>query len=323
MARGKKLKVSIIIPTFNRREDLINCLATIFTQGFKDFEVIVVDDCSVDKTKEFLERGGWLKKIIYLKNRKRLGVSKTKNKAIKQARGEYCWFLDSDVKVLKKNCLDFLVKTLDTQSEVGSLGCEVIQRGQDLVIREHSFFSNDKTYPLKSKGKVGFKECDYLATCNCFARTSLVKKIGGFNEYYFYGYEDAELGKRIADLGFKNVMDPKAQVLHLRSAVSRTANYPLFFKNRIRFAIWNFPISQIIKLPFIDIRNVISSVLEAQKVEGDQIKGQSESIINKIFGKVGFFVEYIFGLFYGYIWNLFFLPQTLALRGKRKFLNNV
>jgi hypothetical protein len=166
------------------------------------------------------------------------------------------------------------------------------------------------------------KPCDYLATCNCFVRTELVGKVGGFNERYFYGYEDAELGKRILDLGYQNIIDSRTAVFHLRSSTSRTANYKLFFKNRIRFAIWNFPFLQVIKLPVIDLRNFIGGIKMAKELPTEQIKGQASSKVNQIFGRAGMLLEYLFGLIYGYSWNLIFLPKTLFLDKKRNFLKD-
>lgn len=322
MKKESKVKVSIIIPSYNRARDLINCLRTVFKQDFNDFEVIVVDDGSTDNTKKALEEKDFLNKIIYLRDKERVGVSKTKNKGVKLAKGKYCWFLDSDTKILSMKCLWFLYKTSERNPQIGSLGCEIIQRGNDCLIREHTFFSNDLTYLFDSKNRVIMKSCDYLATCNCFVRTELLKKIGGFNELYFYGYEDAELSKRILDLGYKNIIDSRVAVFHLRSLTSRTANYRLFFKNRIRFAIWNFSFLQVIKLPIIDIRNFIEGIRTAKKLPTNQIKGQSSSKINQTLGKVGMLLEYIFGLIYGYSWNSIFLFKTLFMDRKRNFLKD-
>lgn len=317
-----KPKVSIIVPTFNRIKDLTICLKSVFAQKFSSFEIIVVDDASTDSTKEILRKQFSSKKLVYLRNQKRAGVSKTKNRALKVAQGKYCWFLDSDTKVLSKNCLSFLYQTLEKNPRTGSLGCEIISRGKERLVREHSFFGIDKTFKFKGSRSVKSRVCDYSATCNCFARLDLVKKIGGFNELYFYGYEDAELGKKIADLGYENIIDSEAAVLHVRSSVSRTANYKYFFKNRIRFALWNFSFFQVLKLPIIDLQNFIVSLNMAKGVKSTEVKGQSSSKINKSLGKLGMLLEYFWGLAYGYFWNLIFLPKTLFLDKKRNFLTN-
>lgn len=50
MAKKSKIRVSVIIPSYNRDRDLIDCLKTVFKQGFDSFEMIVVDDASTNGT---------------------------------------------------------------------------------------------------------------------------------------------------------------------------------------------------------------------------------------------------------------------------------
>lgn len=317
------MKVSVIIPSYDRADDLTCCLKSVFEQSFDDFEVIVVDDASTDNTKQVLNKKGFLDKVVYIRNSQRVGVSKAKNKGVRFAKGKYCWFLDSDTKILSKKCLRFLYEASEKDSRIGSLGCEVIQRGENLLIREHTFFTNDLTYPFSEGKKLILKSCDYLVTCNCFVRKNLVKSVGGFNELYFYGYEDTELGKKILDLGYKNFIDHRAAVFHLRSLVSRTSNYRLLFKNRIRFTIWNFSFIQLLKLPFIDIENLIEGIKKTKGLSINQLRSKSVIGTNQILNKIKVLVGYLFGLTYGYCWNLIFLPQTLFYKNKRKFLRDV
>jgi len=315
-----KIKVSVIIPTYNRKDDLVSCLGSVFEQNFGSREIIVVDDASTDDTKQVLREKGFLDKVVYVGNSERVGVSKAKNVGVKLAKGKYCWFLDSDTKILGKECLQFLYETLERDSRVGSFGCEVIKRGENLLIREHTFFANDLTFSFSKRNELKMRECDYLATCNCFVRKDLVQVAGGFNEFYFYGYEDAELGKRILDLGFKNFIDYQAAVFHLRSLGSRTSSYRLLFKNRIRFALWNFPLLQIVKLPLIDIKNFFEGIKMSRKLTAGQLRSKTITDTRGTIGKVRVLVEYLFGLAYGYCWNLIFLPKTLSLKNKRNFL---
>lgn len=313
---NKSVLVSIIIPSFNRKKELLACLKSISGQTRKEFEIIIVDDGSFDGTKNTLEKNGWLKKIQYYKNVRNGGVSIAKNIGIKKAAGKYLWFLDSDTKIIFPNCLEILIQELDKHPQIGTIGCEIIERNKELIIREHSFFRNDKTYFRK---KIIRKECDYNATCNCFTRKELIEKIGGFNEYYYYGYEDAEFGKQIQNHGFVNILNSQAAVLHVRSTGFRSANYRQFFKNRIRFAIWNFTLSEILKLPMIDVINFFEGIKKAKNISQTDIRGQAKSTTNQKLGKLGLLAEYLFGLAYGYLWNILFFPQTLLRYNKRNF----
>ena len=87
------IKVTTIIPTFNRGYCLAESIQSVLDQNFSDFELIVVDDGSTDNTAEVIKQFSGIHKIRIKKNR---GVSFARNLAIKQARGEWIAFLDSD-----------------------------------------------------------------------------------------------------------------------------------------------------------------------------------------------------------------------------------
>jgi len=95
------IKISIILPVFNEEEYIKATLDSIFNQDFDDFEVIVVDDGSSDKTfdivKETFENSDINNQIIRQENR---GAGAARNKGISLARGEYIVFVDGDDYIL-------------------------------------------------------------------------------------------------------------------------------------------------------------------------------------------------------------------------------
>ncbi len=86
-------KVSIIIPTYNRAEYVTQAIDSVLAQTYTDYEIIVVDDGSTDKTKE--ELLPYMDKIRYI-YQENAGVSAARNTGIKIAKGEWLAFLDSD-----------------------------------------------------------------------------------------------------------------------------------------------------------------------------------------------------------------------------------
>ena len=86
--------VSIIIPTYNRRDFLREAIRSVLEQSFRDFELIVVDDGSDDGTREMIQREfPGLLTYLYQENQ---GVSRARNRGLKLAQGEFVAFLDSD-----------------------------------------------------------------------------------------------------------------------------------------------------------------------------------------------------------------------------------
>ncbi len=91
------VKVSVIVPCFNVEKYISKCLDSLVNQTLEDIEIILVDDGSKDKTKEIISYYAekYPDKIHFFPNRHQ-GISKTRNFGIKQARGKYISFIDSD-----------------------------------------------------------------------------------------------------------------------------------------------------------------------------------------------------------------------------------
>lgn len=87
--------VSIIIPTYNREVLILKALDSIFKQTFQDFEILVIDDASTDKTEEVIEELNH-QQIRYFKLKENSGQCVARNYGIKRAKGNFIAFLDSD-----------------------------------------------------------------------------------------------------------------------------------------------------------------------------------------------------------------------------------
>jgi glycosyltransferase involved in cell wall biosynthesis len=89
-------KISVIIPTYNRVDDLRRCLNSLVTQTIDDFEVLVCDDGSTDNTSEVIKDYDSLLDITYDYEENFGGPARPRNRGIKLARAQYIAFLDSD-----------------------------------------------------------------------------------------------------------------------------------------------------------------------------------------------------------------------------------
>ena len=87
------VKVSIILPLYNSERFVEDCLNSLLNQTFKDYELIILDDCSTDKTTEILDQ----KNVEYHKNKENLGFPGNLNKGIRMANGEYIMIVDHDM----------------------------------------------------------------------------------------------------------------------------------------------------------------------------------------------------------------------------------
>jgi len=110
--------VSIIMPSYNTGKYIKETIESVVNQTYTNWELIIVDDCSTDNTDEIIKVFNNDKRIKYLKNEKNSGAAVSRNIALREAKGKYIAFLDSDdlwkkekldkqIKFMKENNYDF------------------------------------------------------------------------------------------------------------------------------------------------------------------------------------------------------------------------
>ena len=89
--------VSVVIPVYNVEKYLSDCLESVLQQNFEGMEIFCVDDCSTDGSRDILDQyAARDKRIRIIRYEKNGGLSYARNQAMKQAKGQYIFFLDSD-----------------------------------------------------------------------------------------------------------------------------------------------------------------------------------------------------------------------------------
>ncbi|MHC4818252.1 MAG: glycosyltransferase family 2 protein [Planctomycetota bacterium] len=116
-------RVTVILPTFNRRELVTEAIESVRRQTYGDFELVVVDDGSTDGTAETIrERFGDEARLRLVRQENR-GVSDARNRGIELSRGELIGFLDSDDLYLPRN-LEAQVAALDARPDAHMVTCD-------------------------------------------------------------------------------------------------------------------------------------------------------------------------------------------------------
>ena len=88
--------VSIIMPSYNTAKYIAESIKSVQAQTYKNWELLIVDDCSSDDTDDVVRPFLSDERIKYLKNEKNSGAALTRNKALREAKGKWIAFLDSD-----------------------------------------------------------------------------------------------------------------------------------------------------------------------------------------------------------------------------------
>lgn len=206
------MKYSVIVPVFNRSDEVDELLSSLCTQTFKDFEVIIVEDGSNVPCAEVVHRyDGRLDVHYYAKPNS--GPSQSRNYGVERAKGEYVIILDSDV-VLPEGYLQAVDDELLRQP------CDAFG-GPD---RAHSSFTPTQkaiNYAMTSfftTGGIrgGKKKMDkfYPRSFNMGVRTEVYRALNGFSNMRFG--EDIDFSTRIFKGGYACRLFPDAWVWHKR-----------------------------------------------------------------------------------------------------------
>ena len=103
------MKISVIIPVYNAENTIRKCVESIIENRYEGVEIILVDDCSKDKSWHICqELSDLYANIICIHNEKNRGVSYTRNQGLKVAIGQYTMFVDSDDWVEKNYFAEFM-----------------------------------------------------------------------------------------------------------------------------------------------------------------------------------------------------------------------
>jgi glycosyltransferase involved in cell wall biosynthesis len=187
-------KFSVVIPLYNKENFISEILHSVLAQSYADFEVIVVDDCSTDKSTDKVNAisDHRIRVVIHRQNK---GLSASRNTGIKESKSQYIAFLDADDlwKPEFLETIDFLIERypeaslFGTKYEVNLDGQKVIEYAFNIKeFDEHgiipNFFDYSRNYAL------------YNQSCFC-AKKEVFEKVGYYNEKVNYS-EDVDFNIR-------------------------------------------------------------------------------------------------------------------------------
>ncbi|MBN2466714.1 MAG: glycosyltransferase [Deltaproteobacteria bacterium] len=165
-------RVSVCIPTFNRKEYLRETLESVVSQSYQDFEIVVVDDGSTDGTEEMLRD---LEIPIRYAWQHNAGDAAARNRLIEHARGDYIAFIDSD-DLLLPGALEQMVETGTHQNH------DVIVYGTYLAINERGEVTRRSKRKLHSGYVTTFLFQDiFIHSCGTLLPARIVKGKAAFD----------------------------------------------------------------------------------------------------------------------------------------------
>ncbi|MDD5687528.1 MAG: glycosyltransferase family 2 protein [Elusimicrobia bacterium] len=196
--------ISIIIPTYNRKDSLEQCINSIDNQNFskQGFELIIVDDGSSEGICEFISN--LLKKMPFKSSvisKKHFGPASARNAGVEKSAGTILAFTEDDV-ILDENWLTNGIRHFK-ENDISAVEGVTKYIGTEKPIRKY-----EKQY------KLGF------LPCNIMIRKTVFNDIGGYDNGFYdnkmniYFREDIELGFRLLEKKYKAIIDEEMIVFH-------------------------------------------------------------------------------------------------------------
>jgi GT2 family glycosyltransferase len=305
----KQPLISMIVSNLNgmNLNLLSDCMKSLTNPGYTNWELIVVDNNSTDKSVEYLQDLFKNKKNCHVIKNPVNMYSQGLNLGAAAAKGELLAYFNNDV-AIKKDYFQQVIKAFDKEKSLGILQGKLVNyydRGKiDSAGETMDRFGNPITIGAGEKDEGQFdKEEEILSASGsgCVIQRNVFDKLGNYDPDYGIGYEDMDLALRARRLGYKVKRFPKAVVYHKRASTDLAEFIRIkvkwhFNKNRLATMIKNYPLSLLVRtLPvtLVLYMGIASYELVVRK--------------NWIMCKVR--ITAIF-------WDLLHLPQTLRKREK-------
>ena len=229
--------ISVVIPSYNRKDCIVRLLGDVFAQKDVEFEVVVIDDCSSDDTADAVRRE--FPQAIFIENETNGGPCVTRNRGVRAARGDIIVGFDSDVSIPDTYLLAKVADGFANSPETSGFAFRIF---------EPDGKTDDSPrwwHPVSiAKGRDRCFESAYFSgTAYAFRRTTMIEA-GLFPEILYMHYEEVELAYRILDQGGSIHYRPDFTAVHHANPVSRRSEIKVFYKprNQVLLALRCYPV---------------------------------------------------------------------------------
>ena len=293
------MKATVIIPNLNGEGWLGGAIDSVIAQTMQDFELIIIDNNSTDKSLEIARSYLSRQDCFLVENTSNTGFSAAVNTGIKAAKGEFVVLFNNDA-FAEENWLEELILVAEADEKIFSVSSLMLRYYEPELADDAGDYVNILGWACKTGD--GLRATRYQKQRRCFSacggaalyRKSILDEIGLFDENFFAYLEDVDIGWRANSLGYKNIYCPRAVCRHICGATTggaAGAKYNDFKsvqsgRNNLLLPYKNMPIIMfILNLPFLFLGYLIKVLFFSIRGYGKPFtKGMIEAF--KTFGKL-------------------------------------
>lgn len=198
--------ISVVIPAYNSEKTIERCIIALLNQSYtkNQYEIIVVDDGSTDKTTDVVSK---FKRVRLIRQNHR-GPAVARNFGVKKSKGQIILFTDADC-IPDKKWIRNMVEPFNDKEIIGVSGTYKTFNKNSLIARFAGYEIEERHKELKKQ-----KYIDFIGTFSAAFRKSIFLRVKGFDEIFTTSSgEDPELSFRLEKIG-KMVFQPNAFVYH-------------------------------------------------------------------------------------------------------------
>jgi len=298
----KKGLVSVILPTRNRKEDLIKLIDSIKSNTYKNVEIIIEDIGSSDGSKEAVEKR--FPDVIFMENKLNIGTTKAMNQCIKKSEGEFIMRVEDHI-IIEKDVIGKLINVLKNDSKIGVISCLYfyteepdVLRGTEIKINLFTGKTKIKDKDKKYYGEFEGKLLDIFAASGCIllARKSTYDEVGFYDEDYFFAYDDVDWCQRVRKAGYKVTIFGSAKIYHKKGEMSNDKPNPfvvyLINRDHIVFMEKHAGWRKLIFIPFLFfLLYPIKSLNFLIKKQPECLKSYTKAVFNGLLKKGAFIYD--------------------------------
>ncbi|NDE09615.1 MAG: glycosyltransferase family 2 protein [Chitinophagia bacterium] len=223
-------KVAIILLNWNSFDHTSNCIESLQLCDYPSFEIIVVDNGSIDGSGNLLKAK--FPEIILIASPTNEGFAAGNNRGFSYAidnQFTYAMMLNNDVFV-EPDFISKLINYMESHPETGAIQPKIFfNHDRKKIWNGGSYFLSwlGWTYSKRYMRKAGvlqsqFQQVDWITGCAFLTKTSILKEVGLLKEAFFIYYEDVDLSFRIRSNGYQLIFHPESIIYHIAGSSNKT-----------------------------------------------------------------------------------------------------